>query len=251
MDIVNENFDYWFNKIYLEAGHDKLKAVPDALLRKINQKKSDPSKSLKFYEKVYILTVCFKYRFFHVLCTEEGVDIKTFNMVAKGAKNAPILKVLDEEGVFVVGDAAIARSFSYAAHIQGTDIYNLIKDYKFTKNLSERKHVTQKKAISTLVDFISNYESKIRKILGRYDLIMVDFNTLSYHYNKERAAADFYHTAYQSYKPNSVHLRKSVYKMVQIGYLQRRGSPKFSKYSITAIGIDLIDKIFDELITTY
>jgi hypothetical protein len=257
-DIYNENFDHYLQIKLENISPQQKELLPDSLNYKIFKYGKTVVSDLSFTEKIYILSVCFRQSVAIVIQDEEaGIGPSEFQMASKAqsakATNGELLDQLDRQSAFVLADKDLIRSLLYMNHVQCTDIYNLIKIANpRDKTKRELQNTEYKKAYNSIVKMLVHYEGNKKKFIGQFNISVPKLFALLYCFDGEKSSRDFYEKAFKySYTSNRADLGRALTELYEGGYLDKRGSRRYMRYSITARGMVFLQTILEKLIFSY
>lgn len=256
VDIYNENFNHFFTE-KLNAMTDEQRIVlPQELSFKIFKYGNIASAGLlNFNEKMWMLSNVFNCQLTIVVeDADNGMDIKDYvasQKVQRGTKNnGDLLEAMKTHAAFALGNKELMNSLMYMAHVCCSNVYQLVK--KYTPNADHPKNtkfIDGKMAFTKTLQFLKNYEANKRRITETYGITMPEWYALMYFAIGEGFAKDFYKKDFvYSYNSSMINLHKGMLRMYSMGYLIKRKVGIKDKYSISSKGMDLLDKIFNNLL---
>lgn len=258
LDIYAPNFDYMLLQKINNMTPDQRELIPPELKFKIFKKKEASVDNMNFTEKMYLLSVCFKQTVIIATMDEDAnISAKEFKNVIEAQKgnlkNVDILEAMHVKGLFVQSDKELMRAWQYMNHLQGTDIYDLIKGaHPREASKRELKFKNYQRNIAGVVRAFANYESKKKDVLINFQISVPKLYALLYFYDGEKKGSDFYNIAFKhAYTSNRGDLSSALAELYQNGYLDRRGARKNMRYSITSRGIEFLIRILNKLIYNY
>ncbi len=259
IDIYNENFNHFFVEKLNKITPEQKALIPESLSFKIYRYGSEAgSEMLSFQEKMWILSTVFKHHVTIMVDDDErGICMKEFSksqQALKGEiKNGPLLDSLRVHSSFIMADKELMASSLYMNHVCTTNIYSLVKELiENTSHKRDRAFVKAKKEINTILEFLSNYEATKRKIAIDYELTMPMWYALIYFSKNEKLGVDFYDGDFKyAYASNKVTMHRDMKRLQDMGYLLRRGKKLQYRYSLTGAGINLLDRIMNNIILKF
>lgn len=256
-DLYNENFNYYFTMKLNAITADQRALLPQELSYKIFKRGTEASAGLlNMNEKMWILSLVFKQNITIIVDDPaDGLDVKEGMASLKAQRgkmgNGKLLEYLQIKSAFVLGDKELMSSVLYMAHVCCSSIYQLAKKH-IPNNIDHarnRKFMNDRKAFLTTLDFLKNYEATKRRISSDYGLTMPEWYALIYFATKEGFASDFYDKDFKySYNSNRRNLHVGMKRIADLGYLQKRHINRKDKYTITAKGVDILGRIFNNIL---
>lgn len=258
LDIYVPNFDYMLLERLDRATPEQLEIMPSTLRFKVFKKGKASIDFMTFNEKLYILSVCFKQTIVIATLDETtGISGKDFNKVLQAQKgklnNKELLDNMQIPAVFVQSDKELMRAWQYMNYVQCSDVYNLVKG-AHPREISKResKYLAYQRALTGLMRTICTYEGHKKDVIIQFKISVPELYALLYFYDGEKTGKDFYNIAFRhAYTSNRGDLGAALMKLYTGGYLDRRGTLKQLKYSITSKGIELVTRVMNKLIYNY
>jgi hypothetical protein len=254
-DIYCPNFDHYLQLKLENITEYQIANLEMSVQRKITRHRSDAINYLSLTEKMHILSVGFGDNVLIVVQNnEEGITPKVFSDTVKAAaghlNNSVLLDKVISKGIFVQGDRQVMDALIYLNHIETSDIYNLFKlNHPKRKGSREKKFDEKMQILSEVVDYMLQYESVKRRVLDLYRLNVPKLYGLLFFYKKERLCKDFYDRKFKyAYCKTRSELSRALAEMYRAGLLNKRGTTRELKYSITSKGIDLLIKVLNKLL---
>lgn len=254
-DVYSPNFDYYLELKIENITGDQLSLLENSVQHKILRHKGNSVGYMSLSEKMHILSIGFKTPVYIVVgenLEENSNDIFEEALKAQKGKikNYDLLKTLEDNSIFVLGDKQISIALAYANHAQTSDIYNLLKiNNPREKSNKQLRFDKKKEALNGLVDLLIKYESRKRRVIEQYDLNVPKFYGLLFFYQGERLCKDFYDKQFKhAYSKSREDLSKGQAALCRDGYLEKRGVTRELKYSITSKGIDLLMKVLSKML---
>lgn len=255
-EIYNENFNHYFTEQLNSMTPEQKLRLPNDLSFKIYTRGNEASaEKLNFNEKVWILSVVFEKEWtLTVHDKDAGLDMENFITsikVQRGAKlNGELLEGLRVKSFFALGGKEVMASLLYMAQVSCTGIYQLVKKHiPNADHAKNKKFVDQRTEFLKVLTFIKNYEAKKNRIAENYSLTMPEWYCLVYFSINEGFAKDFYnHEFTYAYNSNRRTLHSGMLNLYKRGLLTKRQSGKSDKYTTSAKGLDLLDRIFNNIL---
>lgn len=259
VDIYNENFNNYFVEHLNRITPEQRGLIPEELNIKIFKRGNTASaERLNFQEKMYILSVVFKRKVtLKIEDLENGLTVKDYANAKKAqAGKYPNLQAAEDmrsHAAFVLADRDLMNAELYLNHLSSSNIYTLVKAIiPNTNHKIEKKYTENKAIIQRVFKFLENYESKKKRIRTDYQITMPEWYALVYFANGERLGLDFYDKDMKyAYSSNRRVLHRALQRLTEIGLLQRSGPLKSHKYKLTSRGINVLDRIFNNIILNY
>lgn len=259
IDIYNENFNHFFVEKMNKITPEQSALIPKDLSFKIFRSGALANLDrLSFQEKMWILSVVFKHNITIVIDkADNALNMREFGRAADAQRgklrNIELLETMRAHSAFVVSDKELMMSLLYMNQASCSNIYTLVKELianaNHKRNLS---FVKNKKNIQTILAFLINYESNKKRIAMDYGLSMPKWYALLYFSYAENLGAEFYNNAFKyAYASSRLTLHKEMKQLQDQGYLVRRGIKRAYKYSVTSAGINLLNRIFDNIILKF
>lgn len=254
-DIYDPNFDHYLELKIESIRPDQIALLANSVQHKIVKHGSRSVGYMSLTEKMHILSIAFNAPVFIVVGDYlNGIPTDTINSAEKAQrgkiKNYELLKRLEDNSFFVLGDKQVASSLAYINHAQTSDIYNLIKiNNPREKSNKQLRFEKKKEAMNFLVETLIKYESRKRIALEQLSLNVPKFYGLLFFYQGERLCKDFYDKKFKhAYSKSRQDLSKAQAELYRDGYLEKRGVTRELKYSITSKGIDLLMKVLSKML---
>jgi hypothetical protein len=257
--LYNENFEHFFTEKLLTLTPEQRLSLPKELSFKLFKYGNEGSaEKLTFNEKFYMLQTVFQCDFvITVMDAENGLSIADYTDALKAQKgkmlNGELLSKLRLKSGFALGGKELMQSITYISHVCCTSIYQLVKKHVPAANHKKNQDfVTEKLAFNKTLEFLRNYEGNKKLIAMNYGLSTPEWYALVYFSTNEAFAVDFYNRDYiYSYNSNKANLFKGVQRMHQQGYLIKRKAGNKDKYTISAKGMDLLNRIFNNILLKF
>lgn len=257
-DFYNENFEQYFRNTIFSMSPEQSNNIPEALRIKMFLNKKSPGSSLSYNEKIYILSTAFNKSTFIVISDNElGIGQRELTMAVQAQKaeitNTELLKNERIKACFVLSDKNMITPFSYINHVYSTEIYQLInKIISDQVSMKDSFHKTSKKVMNGVLRLIRSYERNKKMIIVDFKLDVAELYALMYFSSGEKLGVDFYNGDFKySYNANYRSMFNALTNLTKRGYLTRRGSARLPKYSLTAKGMDTINKIMERIVSLY
>lgn len=258
LDIYVPNFDDMLLEKLERATPDQIEVMPSTLRFKVFKKGKASIDKMNFFEKLYILSVCFKQNVVIATMDEDaGISGKDFNKALQAQKgklnNKELLENMQIPALFVQSDKELMRSWLYMNYVQCSEIYTLIKGaHPREKSKRELKYIAYQRALAGVMKTICTYEGQKKSVIIQFKISVPELYALLYFYDGEKTGKDFYTVAFRhAYTSNRGDLGGALKKLHTEGYLDRRGTLKQLKYSITSKGIELVTRVMNKLIYNY
>jgi hypothetical protein len=258
-ELYNENFNHYFTEKLISMTPEHKLLLPNDLDFKIF--KMGPAASaekLNLNEKLWILEVVFGLDVvISVFDPENGLTAKDFEKATKAQKgkvsNGELLETLKIKSGFFLGGRELMASLLYMAHVSTTGIYALVKrTIKSANHKKNERFVEEKKAFNKTLQFLKHYEANKWRIASDYGLNMSEWFCLVNFAIKEGFAIDFYNRDFiYAYNSNKIALHKAINTVHRRGYLIKRKSGKKDTYYISAKGMDMLNRIFDNILLKF
>lgn len=256
-DIYNENFEGVFNDMLINITQPQLSVLPNDMKFKILKNKKHPASSFNFIEKVYILSTAFdKNITISIEDINDGVSKVEFRnavLAQKGKlKNSELLKYPKTMASFILADKDLFSSMMYLNHVYTTEIYQLVRKINVAQRSKRDKLYNQGiETVKSLVKLFMNYELNKKMLIGEFGFDMAQFYAILYFSTGERLGVDFYNKDFKfSYSANKRDMSTALLVLYNNGYLFRRGEKRYT-YSLTAKGLDVLNKIVERIIGFY
>lgn len=259
IDIYNENFNHFFvERLNMLQPEDRRK-IPNELMIKIFRRGNEASaERLNFNEKLWILTVALQHKVTITIDSPDGISIKEFKGAVQAQKgeimNSQLLDAMRVNSAFILGDTELVKALMYMAHVSTSPIYKLIQK-EYIANASHKKddnYKIQKDRLQNVLKLLINYEANKKRISSDYRIDPCQWLALLYFSTGEKLGTDFYNEAMRyatnSSRPN---LHKGMKRMHDDGYLDRRGGKNDYRYSLTAKGINIFNRILESIIMKF
>lgn len=258
-DIYNESFDAYFRDILATITPAQKENMPLDLLAKVFKGGDANSNLLSQNEKTYILSRVFGKQVAIVIQDEDkGFGINEFQGALKAQKakmkNIDLLNKPVVNANFIFSDKQVFESLMYLNHAYCSDIYSLIKKINpagISKTAKEKS--TVKAAIKHLADLLMSYERHKKRIVMQYDLDVPKIYALLYFSGHAgKLGMDFYQKDFKhAYSANERSLKQAVMGLWRSGHLERRGGARYIRYSLSAKGIETLDKMLRKILELY
>lgn len=260
IDIYNENFNNFFTEKLNQITPKQRSLIPNDLAFKI-YKHGDKASSehLTFQEKLWILSVAFSHSVtIMVHDKERGIGMRDFGKASQANEgkilNGELLEDMRIHSTFVMADKELMTASLYMNHVSCSNIYSLIKEIVENANHSvNKKFVKAKKDMNTILSFLTNYEATKRRIAMDYELTMPQWYALLYFSTgNDKLGVDFAKRDFKyAYASNAFTLQGDMKKLVNRGFLFRRGVKGTYKYYLTAAGVNLLNRIMDNIVLKF
>lgn len=254
-EVYSPNFDHYVELKIENINDDQLGLLEDSVQHKILRYKSKSVGYMSLAEKMHVLSIGFSTAVYIVVSDHlNGIDANVFEASAKAQKgkikNYELLKKLEDNSIFVLGDKQVATSLMYMNHAQASDIYNLLKiNNPREKTNKELRFDKKKEAVNGMIDLLIKYESRKRRALEQLGLNVPKFYGLLFFYQGEKLCKDFYDKKFKyAYSKSRTELSRGQAELYRDGYLEKRGVTRELKYSITSKGIDLLMKVLSKML---
>lgn len=255
-DLYSENFERYFEDLVTKMNDSQKKMLPVKLLTRLFTNKKNIGVNLEFREKVYILNLCFDKRITIVVEDHEngiGPDEYEKAILAQRGKvtNTELLSQPRTKCSFVMADKNLMNSMMYLNHVYTTEIYTLIRPLIYSERSNkDNKYHLGIESVKAITRLILNYEMLKKRLVMQFDFRMSDIYAILYFSGGERIGQEFFLKDFKySYNANSRELADSLRKLHEHGFLDRRGRPL--KYSLTAKGVDILNKIMQQIVVFY
>lgn len=256
IDIYNEQFNYFFVNKLNSITPEQKNLIPKDLLFKIFRTGNEGSaEKLSFNEKMWILSVAFKHNItIMVDDAKNGIGMRDFGKASQAnkgkIKNNELLEDMRINSSFVIADKELMAASLYMNHVSTSSIYSLIKEIIPNVNHKKNQQFTKaKKEINIILSFLINYESNKKRLAMDYGITVPKWYALIYFAIGEKLGHDFYDKDFKyAYSANRWTLNRDMNELHDSGYLLRRGVKKQYKYSLTAAGVNLLNRIFDNIL---
>lgn len=257
--LYNDNFNHYVTEMINAMTPEQKLLLPMDLNYKIFRKgKGFSAELLTFNEIMWMLQVVFKKNITITVEDEEkGLELKDYTTALKAQRgsitNGELLEKLQIKTAFVLGGKELMSSLLYMSHVDCTGIYNLIKKHAQNANHKEnQRFVRDREAFNKTIRFMANYEAIKRRITTDYNLTMPEWYVLLYFATKEGFARDFYDREFvYAYNSSSRNLHTALVRIHNIGYLVKRKKGNKDLYSISAKGMEYMNRIFNNLLLNF
>lgn len=259
IDIYNEQFDYFFIEKLNKITPEQMALIPDSLQFKIQRYGSRATGEwLSFQEKMWILSVVFKLNVtIMVDDAENSINMRDFGKATKAERakvnNSELLGDMQIKSAFVIADRDMMNSSLYMNHVCNTKIYSLIKDViENVNHKKQQKYIKAKKDLEIILSLLTNYEATKTRIATEYKLTIPMWYALLYFSSGEKLGAHFYKKDFKyAYTSSTFSLHKDMKILYDRGLLTRRGGVKYHKYSLSAAGVNLLQRIMDNVVFNF
>lgn len=253
-DFYSENFDRYFEDLVEGMTPAQRMRLPDGILNRLFTNKKNRAAALEFREKAHILSVAFGKRIVISIEDEkQGIPAEDYQRAvdAQSGKitNTNLLGYPRTGAGFIMADKNLMNSMMYLNHVYTTEIYSLLRPLKISeRSKKDTEYNKGFEAVRSLVGFILNYEMFKKRLVHEFDFSLSEIYAILYFSTGEKTGLDFYKKDFRySYNANSTHMFRALGSLTQKGYLSSRGRPL--KYSITARGLDVLNKIAHRIIS--
>lgn len=251
----NDYFNHYVTGLLNTMTTEEKRKLPDDILSKVFRNgKEGSAEGLLLFEIFYLLEIAFnKSVILLVQDNEAGMtfaDLKQVKQARKGkVNNSEVFECVKDKGMFVLGGKNLMEDMVYLNNMYTTGIYQLIKtNIPNTDHAKNKKFVEAREAFQKTLAFLKNYEANKGKVAKIYGLTMPEWYALMY-FSEERYAYDFYNKDFTyAYNSSRINLFKGMQRIFKLGYLIQKKVGKKDKYILSAKGMDLLNKIFDNIL---
>lgn len=259
LDIFNPQMEEYFMEKVSKLTPEELVSIPQEIRNKLFRSGFQRSShDMKFNEKAHLLTTTFNQDMIIMFLDEEkGIGPDEFKAAIKAQKgkitNGELLKNIPTKSIFILGNKELMAPLLYLNHVLCSDIYNLVSTpVAREKTSSEKNYIKFYKAYKGITEVFTHYEGTKKMISQAFGIDMPSWYALLYFGNKERLGTDFYNGHFKyAYSSSRIKLFTGLKKMYDNGYIARRGQRNKLKYTLTAKGTDLLNRIIDTVILNY
>lgn len=259
IDLYNPQFDHYFIDKLNNITPEERALLPERLSFKIYKFGIEgSSERLTFQEKMWILSVVFKQSVtIMVEDRKNGIGMREYGKARAANRgkinNGELLDEMQVHSAFVIGDRELMAASLYMDHVCCSNIFSLVKEIiKNTGHKKNQQFIKSKKDVNEILKFLTNYEAKKRRIALDYGMTMPKWYALLYFSTGEKLGADFYNRDFQyAYASNRITLHRDMKWLQENGYLMRRGEKLKYRYSVTGAGLNLLNRIMDNIILKY
>lgn len=258
-ELYNENLNHFFTEKLNSMTPEQRLALPYELDYKIFRNGlAGSAEKLTFNEKFWMLQCVFGCDLvITVLDLENGLSIADYGAALKAQKgklqNGELLNRFQTKTLFVLGGKELMSSLLYLTHVYCTSIYQLVK--KHVPNADHKKNkafVKEREAYNKTFEFIINYEANKKRITMDYGFNMPEWYCLLYFASNEGWAQNFYNRDLKyAYNSNNRDMHAALQKMYKNGYLTRRKFGIKDKYTLSAKGMEMINRIFANILLKF
>lgn len=257
-DFYNENFETYFNERVDKMNGDQRAMLPDEIKYKLIRFRGKFQNGLTFQEKVFILNTCFGARvMLYVYDDDQHIqkeDIQSLKQAQRGEiQNKVLFQETRIQAGFIMADKNLFQTMMYLNHLYTSDIYRLFKTINLGRVQAKGKEFAKGKEIVTgICDIILKYEQRKKSLVMSYGLTPQRLYVLFYFSTGEKFGKDFCNRDFQfAYNQSARMLSGAVKYMTDTGYLLRRGDAAHYRYTLTAKGTALLNKIINRLLDYY
>lgn len=241
-----ENFDLFFDQQATSISQPAKESLPKDVLFKLRKKR------LPFFGKLYLLWRHLKKRVYVVVEDEEnGLTVEQFLELRKAIKardlGVPKAEGFISTGTFITASKELSDTFDYLNRLSTSPAYNYLLR---SKNKTKSKVADRKAQLAYICRFISNYEASKKTIVAQTRLSIPEWYVLLFFYSgAETSGAYLYKEYYKSaYQSKSTRIKEALGTLQMNGYLRKTGNTSNAVFSITPIGIDLVNSILSKYI---
>lgn len=257
-DFYSENFENYFKSKIESITEAQKNKLPDSLKYKIFKNKEIVCSMLSFKEKVYVLNICFDANVvIHI--NDPGVelgaeDFKTIEDTQRGkVTNTELLQSPKIQSGFVMGDRNLFQAMTYLNHMYTSEIYTLFRKIKVSdRSKKDKNYARGKEVVAGVTDLILKHEQYKKKIIMEFNITPQELYALLYFSTGEKFGKHFAQRDFKfAFNSTGRMLTGTIKNLTDKGYLNRRGKTSHYRYTLTAKGQDLLNKIISRIIDNY
>lgn len=252
-DLQVENFNRFFAIKAKEMTPLQKERLPAEVLARVFKGRGRIStERLSFLHQVYILQRAMNIETYILVGDENnGIGVKDWEMFkrqqnGKRTDSTEINHYLSS-GIFVLGSRELMEYMDHLNMLSLTPLCNYILKLK---NREASRVQPFQRELELVASAIVKYEGSRKKIVRQKGLSISDWLILLYLVDgKEGGATPIYTDVYKdSMNATRTNFFSSFKKLREIGYIQRFGKGKSTKYKITALGKSIVREVFNSYI---
>lgn len=249
IDIINDNFDIFFERQSKKIGQHEKELLPKPYLYKLFKGGAEldvrEGAKFSFLQKLFVLWKALKYNIYIVVEDKDGMGIEDFYKFKEQHKKRNYSigqagNVIANEN-FVLGNKELSDTFSYLNTLCTGRAYNFLSGTKNRKTkvnhyLSHMKYFAK---------HYENYESKKKKMCLESGLDMPEFLMLmSLYYRDDIISSEIYKTIYKySFHSSRTRFKAAFGSLQNKGFIQKSGVAKGAKFKLTELGSNKFNEI--------
>ena len=250
-DVDCDNLSLYFadeiEKISPQSKSELPKDISFKLFRGGGKFNSNSTSKLGFLAKLYVLWKALNKRWWIVIEDEDrGMTPGQFMELRKAYRNRDYgvekANTLVMSGTFVMADKELSQCFAYLNRLSTSPAYNyLIKG----KNKATCPAAEWSKQMAYICSFLVAYEKNKKSWVSTYNVSIPEWLVLIYLYNgNEIVGSPIYKEVFKrAYQSSPTKLRNCFSTLQNKKLIQKTGTGKGAKISITALGKDTVDSI--------
>lgn len=257
-DFYSENFENYFKDIVVGMTQIQKDSLPEQLLFKLFSGEKLTHGNLSFKEKVYILNTVFRKKVEIVIEDEnDGISLEDYCLAKKAQAgkrtNTELLSEPRVQASFVLADRDFFKSIAYFNQIFTTEIYKLYKrTFDFDRTQKDINYNKGREVVKHITELILSYEINKKRFVMTNNLNPGKLYALIYFSTGEKLGSSFIKKDFKySYNCNAVMLSKAVKELTDTGYLDRRGGTTKYRYTLTAKGQHILNRVIEQIIDNY
>jgi len=156
--------------------------------------------------------------------------------------------LLLRDGVFVLGDRDLIR---WLFHLNDVSISGAYNHCLKVRNVKPQNLFKERKSLMYFINMLLVYEGNKRRIIRDFGVNMAEFFCLLYFYDgsKKEVAPIYEEILAGAIAVNKGTILRGLRQLHQKGYTERYGNGKKISYSITAMGINIVNDILVKYVT--
>lgn len=255
-DVYSENFNHYFTEKLNSLTEEQKHRLPNDIIFKVfKYGTAATAEQLNFVEKMWMLETVFNCSINIIVeDIEAGLDIAHFKDALKAQRgrieNTQLLDELKIRAAFFLGGKELMASILYLENLCNSGIYRLSKSHiPNADHKKNKKYIRQKDDFNQTLSFLCNYEATKKRITMLYDLNIPELYALLYFGSGEKYGGDFTRGDFShAYNSNQTELFKGMTRMHRLGYILQRKTGLKHKYVISSKGLDLLNRIFSNIL---
>ncbi len=256
--LVSEGFDNYFNGLISNATEEQREAMPEDIFFKFKRNKEgrylDVGKT-NFFEKLSILWKVFKKDIYIFIRDDEngitGDDFRQWEREelarAYNDKNARDLITRAE---FVLGANDICNGMHFRRMVGASGMFRYL-----TENRGQKVSSTAlaRNGLRDLCRMLIYYEGSKKKMAREVNLTVPEWYILL-HFSDgvEKKGSQVYSGLYfHAFNASQAQMLNGLKRLTHAGFIQKFGVTNIATYRITALGMDLINKVVTKYVLNY
>lgn len=256
-DFFSENFLAYVSKLIDDMTPDQRAAIPLRISKKAVLKDGFKAERLNFADLMYLLITTFNRQAVIIVSgNSNDADVQTLDtlkdamqMQRRKIPQHVISEKLQLNAMFVIGDKQLMEAAAYASLVSHSKLWRstLLNAYTYPKVGRGSGFREFREAYRMMVAVLAKYESSKSILITNYSLTHSEWFALLF-FSKGEEKASVFKAVYKAVPGGSnMALKKAVSRLVRIGYLMSRGTSHTARYSLTAKGEEVLQKLMENV----